>query len=437
MATTMEHQEYAVTAHEANTIYAEVLPLANELSVLSEDASSIRETFYGEKGIYYTELQPMQHNTVKSGATVLVKDECLQRIGSYKGRGAIAATMAASPATRLVAFSAGNHAQGVLQAAVICGAKEVVVTTFRGISPAKEKRILEGEFTKSLKVTLDKEHSGLEEAGDAAILFAGEPDTALIPPFDAHETMAGQSTMMSEIIWDLLEKHARNELNILSDRMDIVVPAGGGGAAAGMAIMLRYLKDAGVVGENVRLLVAQMQGADAIVAAKEGRALGEVDPSCDGTNVREPGKLTTTILQDERFVAEMHSVPKFYVGRAMLKLEKQLGHPVEPAGCLSLALILYLEENNLAEDGQQPLYVSLVSGGNRTDETYAHFVTPEVMVDAYHETCEQYALRPTDLAVELGDIALNTAASGSNMLSGPTALYRTGLVVPAKKKQSA
>lgn len=426
-----------LTEEEVHKVHAEVLPLATELSILNEEASEAREKFYGENGIYYTELLPMQEHTVKTGAMVLVKDECSQRIGSYKGRGAIAATMTAGLAKRLVAYSAGNHAQGVEQAAVVCGAKEVVLTTFQGISAAKEERILGSEFAKSLKVTLDKTPVSLEAARDTAVLLAQEPNTVLIPPFDAPETMAGQSTMMSEMIWDLLERHNRGEIDVHKDPIDIVAPAGGGGAAAGMAIMLRHLKDAGTVGENVRLLVAQMQGADAIVAAKEGRILDEIDPSCDGTNVREPGKLTTVVLNDEQYVADMVSVPKFYVGRAMLKLEKQLGHPVEPAGCLSLALILYLEENNLTDYDRKPMYIALVSGGNRTDETYTHFATPEVMVDAYQEACESYATRSVDFTTELGDIALtDTTLSGSNLASGPTAEHRTGLIVPQKKKQS-
>lgn len=439
MTVVMEREETLV-GQEAYDVYARVLPLAEKLGVLNKETSEARERFYGENGIYYTELQQLQESTVQTGATVLVKDECLQRIGSYKGRGAIAATMASGPTRRLVAYSAGNHAQGVEQAAALCGAKEVVITTFQDISPVKEKQILGSEFAKAVKVTLDKTHNNLEEAHSAAVLLAKDSDTSLIPPFDAYETMAGQSTMLSEIVWDLLEQHRQGGLNVFEDPIDIVVPAGGGGAAAGMAIMLRHFKDSHVVGENVRLIAAQMEGADAIVAAKEGRALDKIDPSCDGTNVREPGRLTTAVLYNEQFVADMMSVPKFYVGRAMLKLEKQLGHAVEPAGCLSLALILYLEENNLAEDGRRPLYVALVSGGNRTDETYKHFVTPEVMVDAYREMAERYSHRTADVAVDLGTIALDdTTISGSNMWSGPTAPFRTGLVTPSptSKKQPA
>jgi threonine dehydratase len=367
--TNQEHlsQPEAIAATpEALKVYHDTLPLAVELSILSVDESELRDQLYQPGGVMRTPLTQSRRPLVE-GATVLLKDEGLQSVGSYKIRGALASMQTAlathSDVRRVVTYSAGNHARGTVAAAQLLGVDEVVLETFRTISAAKEVPLAQPG------VLLRKDHDNLTQARDAAHRHGERSDTVVIEPFDAVETIAGQSTIMSEIFEDLLTRHHAGELDLMRDEIVLTVPAGGGGCAAGMAVMLYALKQQGYMGNNVTLRAIQMEGCAALADLQTGKNVTSVDASCDGTAVYEPGELTRAVLFDPAFVDEIVVVPKSYVGEAMMKLERELGHPVEPAGALSLAGAQLLQER----DTEHRTYVSLVSGANVTLQTANHF----------------------------------------------------------------
>ena len=359
---------------EALEVHREILPLATELSVLNMEPSAGLDKYYGPGGVRKIPLVLFPPDMVP-GVMIFNRDEGDQRVGSYKIHGAMAALYQAlredPELERVITYSAGNHALGVIAAAKAYNLPyKTLIKTFSNISPAKEEQILK------LGGELDKSYPDLEAARDAARAASNEqPHTALIEPFDAAATMAGQSTMLSESIVVLFQAHEDGVIDIRHDPITFMVPAGGGGAAAGMASMLYELKPRGVVGDNVKLKVVQMEGCDAIACAIDGRKLGELDTSCDGTAVREPGEKTMAIIKDRAFVEEVVVVPKAYVGKAMLLLEEQLGHPVEPAGALTLAAILYEQDQQTVEPpARKPIYVNLTSGRNVSEETRTDFM---------------------------------------------------------------
>lgn len=373
MTTNLERIEQVESAPspEALSVHEGILPFATELSVLHEAPSTACEAFYGSDGVKRIPTKWLQADTVP-GALVFCRDEGAQHVRSYKIRGAMAAVGAAvarDPGlSKVVTFSAGNHAQGVAQAAAAHGVSKVVIETFKHISPAKEAGIA------AHGATLNK-HETLEQARDVARSQAKQPGVAIIEPYDALETMAGQSTMMAEAVADLLLAHAQGELDIHTDEIIFMVPGGGGGAAAGMASLLFALKQQGVVGPNVKLRVAQMEGCNAIAQQLSGDRLEQLDASCDGTAVYEPGQQCMAIIGDKAFVDAVTTVPKGYVGTAMQTLQEQLGHPVEPAGALSLAGAMYAEDQAKAHDqgARRPVYLTIMSGANVTPITETHF----------------------------------------------------------------
>jgi threonine dehydratase len=225
------------------------------------------------------------------GCRVWLKLESLQKTGSYKLRGAFNNLAHLDPAVRargVVTASAGNHAQGVAYAAKAYGiADRSTIFVPRGTPTVKI------ENTRSYGVEVEEAGATFDQARDAAYIAAHESNRVFIEPFDDWQTIAGQGTIGVEIIEDLPETDA------------IIVPVGGGGVIAGIAIA------ANALAPEVAVIGAQATGADSMIqsvalgvqTALPGLPETEI---ADGIKVREPGLrpflVAKALMKPESFV---------------------------------------------------------------------------------------------------------------------------------------
>ena len=267
---------------------------------------------------------------------VHLKCENLQRAGSFKIRGAYVRIARLSPAERargVVAASAGNHAQGVALAASLLDAK---ATIFMPVGAALPKI----GATRGYGAEVEFAGSGVTEALVAAREFAERTGAILIHPFDHEDIMAGQGTVGLEI------------LEQVPDVKTIVVPVGGGGLAAGIALIRSERPDVHIVG-------VQAEGAAAYKASlREGRPVDVAMEAtmADGIAVSRPGDLPFSVIAEQ--LDDVLTVSEESLSQSLLMLLERAKMLVEPSGAAGVAAIL---ENPTAFRGP---VVAVLSGGN-------------------------------------------------------------------------
>jgi threonine dehydratase len=271
------------------------------------------------------------------GAPVVLKCENLQRTGSFKSRGAyvrIARLGAEERARGVVAASAGNHAQGVALAAQMLGIRSTVFMP-EGAPIPKERA------TRGYGAEVIFAGTVLEDSLAAAREYAEETGAVFIHPFDHRDIIAGQGTVGLE----LLEQ--------VPDVRTVVVPTGGGGLLAGIALAIKARRP------DVRVVGVQAEGAAAYpgsLRAGEPRQLASMKTMADGIAVGLPGDLTFAAVRDH--VDEVRTVSEESISRALLALLERAKLVVEPAGAVGVAAVL---DEPAAFEG--PVAVVL-SGGN-------------------------------------------------------------------------
>lgn len=252
-----------------------------------------------------------------SGADLFLKFENLQFTGSFKERGARNFLVHLSPAARargVVAASAGNHAQGVAYHAHLLDIPATIVM------PA------DAPFTKVANTAHHGAHVVLEGEGYGAALaeaqrIAKDTGATLVPAFDDPLIIAGQGTVGLEIADQLADLDA------------VVVPVGGGGLIAGVAIALKSLHP------ETRVIGAQVEGYAGMLHAL-GRALAPTGgvTIAEGIAVTEPGVLTREIVRelvDDLLVVSEQCIEETIA--LALEIEKTV---LEGAGAAALAAVL-------------------------------------------------------------------------------------------------
>jgi threonine dehydratase len=285
-----------------------------------------------------------------AGGRILVKLENLQRTGSFKIRGAynLLSQVPASARTRgAVAWSSGNHAQGVALAGRLLGIATTIVMP-EDAPPAKLENTRRYGGT---VVTYDR-YTGDREA--IALDIARQTGAIIVPSYDHPHIIAGQGTAGLEI--------ADQAKAMGIELTQALVCCGGGGLTAGSAIALHDRFPA------LRAYTVEPEDYDDTRRSLDsGRRLG-VDttrPSiCDALLSPSPGKLTFPIL--EREVAGGLVVSEREVREAMRFARRQLGLVVEPGGAVALAAVLARK----VETGGEVTAV-MVSGGNVDVALYA------------------------------------------------------------------
>jgi threonine dehydratase len=268
---------------------------------------------------------------------VYVKCENLQRGGSFKVRGAYLRIAGLAPAERargVVAASAGNHAQGVALAAAALGAKATVVMPAGAPLPKVAA-------TRSYGAEVVLHGATVEDALARAQELAAETGSVFIHPFDHQDVIAGQGTVGLEIAEQCPQVRT------------IVVPVGGGGLAAGVAVAASGVLPA------ARLVGVQAEAVAPMPASIAAGAPVSVTPAvtmADGIAVARPGELTTSVLA--RSGAEIVTVSEENLSRGLLLCLERAKQVVEPAGAAGVAALL--EHPTRFE----PPVVIVLSGGN-------------------------------------------------------------------------
>jgi threonine dehydratase len=266
-----------------------------------------------------TPMEESRWLSALAGGPVGLKCENLQRTGSFKIRGAfvrISRLSAEERAHGVVAASAGNHAQGVALAASTLGIRSTVFMP-EGAPIPKEKA------TRGYGADVRFAGRYLEDALAAARAFADETGAVLIHPFDHSDIVAGQGTAGLEILEQAPEVET------------VLVPTGGGGLLAGIAIAIKTLRP------DVRIVGVQAEGAAAYPESlRTGGpvALESMQTMADGIAVGRPGDITFAAVREH--CDEIVTVSEESLSRALLALLERAKLVVEPAGAAAVAAIL-------------------------------------------------------------------------------------------------
>lgn len=270
---------------------------------------------------------PLLHNPALdalTGARVLVKAETLQRTGSFKFRGAFNALSALGEAERargVVAFSSGNHAQGVAEAAKILGVRATIVM------PADAPEIKKAGVT-ARGATLRLYDRERESREDIARRLCAETGAALIPSFDHPDIIAGQGTCGLEIFEDL---RARGET---ADALICCV--GGGGLIGGINLA------AEACSPGTRVWGAEPDGFDdharSLVSGRRERNARKSGSVCDALLSEQPGALTFAI--NKRRLSGVAVISDAEALAAVDYAFKTLKLVLEPGGAAALAALL-------------------------------------------------------------------------------------------------
>ena len=253
------------------------------------------------------------------GAHIRSKGEHLQRTGSFKFRGAYNRIMQLDRSECLagvVAFSSGNHAQGVALAAQLAGVRATIVMP--SDAPAVKKNATRAYGASVVEYDRRTQH---REVVAAAII--DERGGVLVPPFNDHRIIAGQGTVGLECALEWPD-------------IDIaVIPIGGGGLASGMAVALKALvADIRIIG------VEPANGDDARQSLETGRIV-EIPPPdtiADGVATQAVGTLTFPILR--ALVEQVVTVSEDEIALALGFVATRMKQYLEPTGALTTAALL-------------------------------------------------------------------------------------------------
>jgi threonine dehydratase len=297
------------------------------------DADIDRAATAGARVVKRTPLVTSTWLSERCGGDVVLKAENLQRTGSFKIRGALSklAALGEQAARGVVAGSAGNHGQAVAFAARHAGVPcEIYMPA--GSSIAKT------EATRSYGATVLIGGETVDDAVAAARARAAETGMVFIHPFDDLAVVAGQATLGVELADDV------------TDLSRIIVPVGGGGLAAGVAVAVKRRRpDVSVIGVQV---------ASCAPYADRPAGDGPIVTLADGIAVKRPGRVTRPLV--EELLDAIVTVEEDDVGDAMVLLMERAKFYVEGAGAVGVAALL-TERVTPAELGTT---VVILSGGN-------------------------------------------------------------------------
>ncbi len=273
-----------------------------------------------------------------TSTTLRLKAENLQRTGSFKVRGGLNAVLQLSPEQRargIVTMSAGNHGQGLAYAAALAGVRCVVFMPQTAV-PTKVEAIrgygAEAHFAPSM-----------EHVFAAMETFRREHELHFLHPFADPAIIAGQGTVALEILEDWPEVE------------QVVVPVGGGGLLAGVALTIKALKP------EVRVIGVEPVGAAAVsmsLASGKIETLTRIETIADGLAAPFAGALTQAVIgRDVDDVVLVNDDEIITAFRLILERAKLL---VEPAGAAGVAALL----SGKAAVPHGARTVAILSGGN-------------------------------------------------------------------------
>jgi len=288
-----------------------------------------------------------------TGARVFLKAETLQRTGSFKFRGAynkLSSIPQAERAGGVVAFSSGNHAQGVAAAAQLLGMPAVIVMPADAPRPKRERTAALGaEVVLYDRVREDRQAIARE--------IAERRHAALVPPYDDALVIAGQGTTGREIVDDLAAQGLAADV--------VAVTASGGGLTAGIALAVKARMP------QARLFTAEPEGFDdharSFRTGRRERNAAITGTICDALMAQTPGELTFAI--NRKLVGQGAAVSDEEVAAAVAFAFRELKLVVEPGGAAALAALL-----SGKIDVKGKVAVAVLSGGNVDPDLFHRLV---------------------------------------------------------------
>ena len=253
------------------------------------------------------------------GFGVFLKCENLQRAGSFKIRGALNKLLALDAAARargVVAYSSGNHAQGVALAARMVGTSAVICMP-------EDAPGLKLEATRGFGAEVVFYDRQTDDRAAVAARIVAETGRVLVPPYDDYAIMAGQGTAALELLADAPDLDA------------LLTPVGGGGLMAGCSTVARARRP------DIAVFGVEAEGADdTYLSLRKGERVTIPPPPtiADGIRIQTPGALTFPILQANLTDVLLVSDDEIRAALRLLALRAHL--VVEPTGAVALAAVL-------------------------------------------------------------------------------------------------
>lgn len=290
----------------------------------------------------------------KAGRRVWIKPECLQHTGSFKFRGAWSAISGLSETDRqhgVLAYSSGNHAQGVALAARRHGVAAVIVMPSDAPNlKIDNTRAMGAEVVLYDRATEDRDQIGSRLAEDRSL--------TLIRPFDEPLVIAGQGTTGLEI--------AEQVADVGLSEADVLICCGGGGLTSGIALALE------AEAPGLRARPVEPEGFDDVARSlrsggieRNNRTSGSL---CDAIITPSPGKITFPIMQ--RLCGPGLVVTEDEAMRAVAQAFLRLKVVAEPGGAVALAAALFRQDDILGDD-----VIVVISGGNIDPDVFTQALT--------------------------------------------------------------
>jgi threonine dehydratase len=309
--------------------------------ILVDDISKARETI--KPYIVQTPLVPSPNLSHLCDCNLYLKLENLQRCRSFKFRGALNKISQLPPNSTVTCASAGNHSQGTALGATLLGMKSIIYMP--ATAPAAKVAATRDYGAQVIQVGVGFDEAMTRCKEDLAL----NPDRTFIPPYDDRDVIAGQGTCGLEILEQLQTVDT------------VVIPVGGGGLAAGVAIAIKALKP------TVRIVCVNGSVRSAFYKkyqTAKGRDIGQLDttftgvPLAEGLAVNTPGSITFPIV--EKLADEFVVVTEDEIGDAIALLAERMKIVCEGSGAAAFASVLakkfsYAPDENIC---------CIVSGGN-------------------------------------------------------------------------
>lgn len=285
---------------------------------------------------------PLSHSHFLSdicNAKIYLKNENLQRTGAYKIRGAynkIANLSESQKKNGVIAASAGNHAQGVAISAKNFGIKSTIVMP-------ESTPLLKVSATKNLGAEVILKGDNFDESYDFAIKYAKKNNMSFIHPFEDDLVIAGQGTVMLEMLDDI------NDLDA------VLVPVGGGGLISGVASAAKQINP------DIKIVGVSAKGAPAMYESYKNKKIKNsksVRTIADGIAVRDVNAKNLDIILE--CVDDFVQVDDEEIAEAVLFLLEKHKIIVEGAGAASVAALLH-KKMKFKKDSK---IAAILSGGN-------------------------------------------------------------------------
>ncbi len=309
--------------------------------ILAKDVVNAYDVLKGV--VERTPLDFDRYLSEKYGATVYLKRENMQKVRSFKIRGAYYAIHELSDEEKkrgVVCASAGNHAQGVAFHEM-----KIPATIFMPVTTPQQK-IGQVKFFGGPYVTIKLVGDTFDASAQAAQEFTKSEGMTFIDPFDDEAVQAGQGTVAYEIY-----EQAQEE-GVVFDQ--IYVPVGGGGLISGVAT---YIKD---VAPEIEVVGVEASGARSMRAAfDKGHPvkLEEIDKFADGIAVQKVGDKTFETAR--KYVDKLVGVDEGLISETLIDMYSKQGIIAEPAGAASIAALEVMKD-----DIKGKTIVCIISGGN-------------------------------------------------------------------------